>query len=109
MPRGDNPNSRANLKKPSDFTSKELRDRAKKGAKASAEARRQYKTFRESMQELATPEKKAKINSKMLEMAMRGNIRAFEMVLRVLGENSVDEADNDNVRAFLDALKGGKE
>ena len=103
MPRGDNPNSRANLIVPSSI---QARKNGSKGGINKARKDKVIKTFQESMQEAATPEVKDKINKKLLEMAMRGNIRAVEMVLRIIGENTEDKRDDDNVKAFLDALKG---
>lgn len=90
MPRGDNPNSRANLTKRS---SKEARENGKKGGIASGEARRLYKSLNEDLKERCTPERLAKINEKVLAMAERGNLKAYELVRDGLGEKPNDKVE----------------
>ncbi len=92
MARGENPNSRANLKKPDDFTSKELRERAKKGAEASAKVRRQLKTFRELDTEHTTEEERLKMLAAVKLKAVHGNLKAFEIYRDTMGMNPRDQA-----------------
>lgn len=93
MPRGDNPNSRANLIPQSKRTKKEQREIAKKGGKASGEARAFYKSLNEDLKERCTPERLAKINEKVLAMAERGNLKAYELVRDGLGEKPNDKVE----------------
>lgn len=85
MPRGKNPKSRANLKKPDDFTSEELRERALKGAKASAEARRRLKSFRELDADFTTDDERKEMLDALKLKAKRGNIKAFEIYRDTVG------------------------
>ena len=85
MPRGKNPKSRANLKRPDDFASKELRERALKGAKASAEARRRLKSFRELDADFTTDDERKEMLNALKLKAKRGNIKAFEIYRDTVG------------------------
>lgn len=105
MPRGDNPNSRANLKTRS---SKEARKNGKKGGKASGESRRALGTWKSAYNRTLTDEDLDAILAKVKEMARRGNLNALDRLLKISGEDvSENTADNDQIRAFLDALKNG--
>lgn len=91
MPRGENPKSRANLKKPTDFTSKELRERGQKGAKASAQARRKLKSFRELDAEHTTDEERLMMLEALKVKAKHGNLKAFELYRDTMGMNPKDQ------------------
>ena len=91
MPRGMNPNSRANLIKNSDRTPRERSEQASKAGKASGEARSVYKSLNEDLRERCTPERIAKINSRILSMAEHGNLKAYELIRDGLGEKPRDE------------------
>ena len=107
MPRGDNPNSRKNLKVPS---SKEARKNGQKGGKASGEARTLKKTLSESLKELCTPEELDAMNRRIISMAKHGNLKAYELIRDGLGEKpgnngnagSAIEYEDDG---FTEALK----
>lgn len=88
MPRGEHPNSRANLKVPS---SKEARKNGSKGGKASAETRAIYKSLTEDLKERCTPERVAKMNDRIIGMAEHGNLRAYELIRSSLGEDPAIE------------------
>lgn len=107
MPRGDNPNSRANLKPVRN--KKEARERGKKGGKASGETRRTLGTWKAAYNRTLTDEDLEAILNKVREMAKRGNLNALDRLLKISGEDAVAELDNDKVQAFLDAMTGGKE
>lgn len=83
MPRGEHPNSRANLKVPS---SKEARKNGKKGGKASAESKAILKSLNEDLRERCTPERIQKMNERIMMMAEHGNLRAYELIRDGLGE-----------------------
>lgn len=108
MPRGDNPNSRANLIKNSDLTPSERKKKASKMGKASGEARRTLGTFKDAYKRTMTDEDLKAIIERVRDMARRGNLNALDRLLKISGEDQVaNTEDNDQVRAFLDALKGG--
>lgn len=84
MPRGEHPNSRANLKVSSP---KEARKNGSKGGKASAETRAIRKTLTATLTEVCTDERRLNMVSRVVSMAERGNLHAFEIVRDMLGEN----------------------
>lgn len=102
MPRGDNPNSRKNLKRPTE----ELRQRALNGSKKSAEVRKVFKNVKEVLLQLG---EKTHTNNrgqqaqgyellgrKLFSMAQQGNMKAMDMYLRMCGEltNNIDVTTN---------------
>ena len=107
MPRGDNPNSRANLKPVR--TKKEAREKGKKGGKASGESRRTLGTWKAAYNRTMSDEDLDAILNKVREMAKRGNLNALDRLVKLSGEDVSNELDNDNVKAFLDALRNGEE
>ena len=88
MPRGENPNSKANLKR---FSPKEARENGKKGAKVSAKARRQLKTFRELDIETTTDDERKEMLNMLKLKARRGNLKAFEIYRDTMGMNPKDQ------------------
>lgn len=85
MPRGMNPKSRANLISNSDRTPKERKELAEKMGKASGESRRRLKSFRELDAEFTTNSKRKEMLEALIQKAMRGNIRAFEIYRDTVG------------------------
>lgn len=108
MPRGDNPNSRANLIKNSERTSKQRRAQAKKAGIASGKARAAYKSITADLREQATPDRIAKINNRLLTMAEHGNLKAYELVRDGLGERpkEVSYTEDDGIEVINDAPPG---
>lgn len=88
MARGDNPNSRANLKVP---TSSEARKNGKKGGKASAEARRLYADLRECYEKNVDDQKRKAIIDMLINRAEHGNLKALEILLKIEKEKNPDE------------------
>ena len=86
MPRGEHPNSRANLKKGRFST-----ETARKAAEKSAETRAVNKSLNEDLKERCTPERIAKINERIITMAEHGNLRAYELIRDGLGEKPSDK------------------
>lgn len=87
MARGEHPNSRANLIVNSERTPSQRRKQAQKAGKASGEARAVFKSLNEDLREQCTPEVVARLNARLLAMALHGNLRAYELVRDGLGEN----------------------
>lgn len=87
MARGEHPNSRANLVVNSERTPKQRRNQAQKAGKASGAVRAAFKSLREDLKERCTPERVEKMNNTLLLMAERGNLRAYEIIQRSLGED----------------------
>ncbi len=91
MPRGMNPKSRANLVSNSDRTPKERQERAIKMGKASGEARRKLKSFRELDAEHTTDEERLMMLEALKVKAKHGNLRAFEIYRDTMGMNPKDQ------------------
>lgn len=87
MPRGDNPNSRKNLKPNSERTPKERKALAKKAGKKSGEVRGQLKSFREMDAESTTPEERQQMLDQLKQMVAHGNLKALELYLKIIGES----------------------
>lgn len=88
MPRGDNPNSRKNLKR---LSSTEARERGSKGGKASGESRRALKTFKELDDEFTTDEERKQMLEMLKKRAKQGNIKAFETYANYMGLKPADK------------------
>ena len=107
MPRGEHPNSRANLIVNSERTPKQRSKQAQKAGIASAEARAVYKTLTEDLKERCTPERLAKMNERIISMAEHGNLRAYEIVRDGLGENPKNGvADPGALKRAKEILEG---
>ena len=102
MPRGDNPNSRKNLK--IIRSTEEARERGRKGGIASGEARAFYKTLTDDLKERCTPDRIGKMNEKVIAMAERGNLKAYELIRDGLGEKPGEKIELNN--AVLNPLQG---
>ena len=87
MPRGDNPNSRANLIPVTRRTKKEQRELCRKAGIASGRARAFNKTIRENVTELCTPDALEAIAKRLIQMAEHGNLKAVMLLLDILGES----------------------
>lgn len=103
MPRGDNPNSRANLKVKS---SKEARELGAKGGKKSGEVRRQLKTFKELDDEFTTDAERKKMLAMLKRRAEQGNLKAFELYRDTMGMKPIDKINVSQVdQESIDGLK----
>ena len=92
MPRGDNPNSRKNLIRPSvDLTAEEQRKRASKAGKRSGEARKAYATLTEALKDQCTPEVMQELTAMLIKRAKQGNLKAYELLRDQVGEKPVDK------------------
>ena len=110
MPRGDNPNSRANLKPFNDLTEKEQRKVQKKGAEKSVEKRTAVKQAREaakktlSTKDPFTPEMINKIKENLATAALEGDREAQKMILKIFGAD-ISEAAQKKAKADLEKVK----
>lgn len=120
--KGVNPKSLENLKP---FTSEQNRDLAKingqKGGKASGEAKRRMKTFKEELQQLLQMEilnkngekisTQQNINSALILKAAKGDVRAYEVIRDTLGQRPKDEKEvvvmsgDDGLKVNLELVK----
>ncbi len=103
-----NPKSRQNLIKKGDRTPNERRMSARKAGKASGESRRLKKTLTESLKELCTPEAINEINQKILLMAKRGNLKAYELIRDGLGEKPTDKLEVTGNISIAETLKAAR-
>lgn len=95
MPRG-NVN---NLRTP---TTEEAREIGRKGGLASGETRRKRKTLREELLAmLSDGNTQESITAALLEKAMDGDVKAFEVVRDTVGEKPVDRIET-NVDIVID-------
>ena len=66
---------------------------AVKGAEKSNEAQRQYKTFREGLLGKLTPEVQDLLADAMIEKALAGDTRAYELIRDTMGEKPKDSME----------------
>ncbi len=85
MPRGSNPKSRANLQKGRRFSGETARKAALKSQEVQAETKVFTEAFRKACAE--RPELIAKTATTILNMAAHGNIKACELVMKIMGED----------------------
>lgn len=104
MPRGDNPNSRANLTAKS---SKEARILGAKGGKKSGEVRRANASLNEALREAVTPEVAKQITETIVRKARAGNLKAYELIRDGLGEKPTEKVEQiSSVVVDLGAMDG---
>ena len=91
MPRGDHPNSRANLKRGKPFNA----ETARKAGEKSVQVKTIYKSLNEDLKERMTADRIAELNEKLFSMAKRGNLHAYELIRDGLGEKPNDKTTVD--------------
>lgn len=88
MPRGEHPNSRANLKPfEKGLPEKYQREIQRKGTEKAGEVR----SLNANLREKCTPEVMDALNDRILLMAKHGNLRAYELVRDGLGEKPTEK------------------
>lgn len=98
MPRGDNPNSRANLKPFTELPEKDRREMQKKASQKGVEKRAATKRAREaakkslSTKDPFTPELINKIKENLAMAAVDGDREAQKMIMKIFGEDISDAA-----------------
>ena len=93
---------------------KEARERGRKGGLSSGEARRKRKTLKEELLlMLSEGETQQSVTLALIEKAMRGDTKAFEVIRDTIGEKPVDKvmiADVEpSVIAEVEAIVNGQE
>lgn len=72
----------------------EARERGSKGGKKSGEARREKKLLKEElMLLLAQGNTQAKISLALIEEAIKGNVKAFEVIRDTIGEKPINKQE----------------
>lgn len=92
MARGNNPNSRKNLKSGKNATSFTA-DNAAEMQKKSTQSKRIYKLLTEDLKDRLTPERIAKMNERLITMAEHGNIAAWEKIRDSIGEKPTNKME----------------
>ena len=87
MPRGENPNSKANLSLSKGFNT----ETARKAQQKSVEVKRQLRTFRELDEACTTDDERKEMLNMLKLKARRGNLKAFEIYRDTMGMNPKDQ------------------
>ena len=110
MPRGDNPNSRKNLKKAYGGKGGFDTETARKAKEKSDESKSLFKSLTADLKERCTPEHLEKMNTRIIQMAEHGNLKAWELIRDTLGEKPVSGAGaaekEDQLRQAKEILGG---
>ncbi len=94
MPRGN----KDNLKSNDERTPEERRKNAQKAGKASGKARKERKLLRDELLTLLnTGKTQENISLALIEKAMHGDTKAFEVIRDTIGEKPVDKVEVLNV------------
>lgn len=96
MPKGDNPNSRKNLKR---FGHEKD---AREGAKRSNEVQRESRKLCDILKECLTDEKREQISLMLIEKAKAGDTKAFELIRDSIGEKPTDKVEQINANIDID-------
>ena len=85
-----------NLVNASEWTEEQRRERTVKGGIASGEARRAKRTLKEELIALLeTEERQEKISLALIQKALKGDTKAFEVIRDTIGEKPKDEVTAD--------------
>lgn len=88
-------------------TKEEARERGKKGGIKSGEVRRERKTLKdELLLLLATGNTQNKVSLALIEKALSGDTKAFEVIRDTIGEKAVEKVENTNIElSYEDYIK----
>lgn len=90
-----------NLKSIGNLTTKEQREITSKGGKASAKARRKRKMLKEELLILlANEDTKKKMSVALVNQALKGNIKAFEVIRDTIGEKPNGKVELEANKSF---------
>lgn len=102
MPKGDNPNSRANLVKGKPFNE----ERARIAAQKSVEKRRKLRTFRELDEDFTSDQERLDMLEALKAKVKQGNVKAFVVYRDTMGMNPKEpERTQYEDDGFTDAIK----
>lgn len=112
MPRGSNPNSRKNLKRGHPFNEETARKAGQKSQEVQAETKVFTEAFRKACME--HPDMISKAAFTILNMAAHGNIKACELVMKVMGEDparklEISGANGEPIRYILNCGRAPSE
>lgn len=95
--RNQSENQLKNLKPLNELTETERRELAIKAGKKSAEVRRQKRTLREELELLLLSEdRQNKISLALIQKALKGDVKAFEVLRDTIGQKPKDVVENIN-------------
>lgn len=88
-------------------TKEEARERGKKGGIKSGEVRRERKTLKdELLLLLATGNTQNKVSLALIEKALSGDTKAFEVIRDTIGEKATEKVENTNIEmSYEDYIK----
>jgi hypothetical protein len=96
-------NNSSNLRPP---TSEEARERGRKGGKASAKRRQAIKLFKDALKDGLTPLEQENMLRSLKRNAQRGNLPAFEFLLKMIGEHPDQLAEEDKDTTIKVIMEG---
>lgn len=107
MPKGDNPNSRANLAKAYNGNGGFNTEKARIAAQKSVEKRRKLRTFRELDEDFTSDKERLDMLEALKAKAKRGNVKAFEVYRDTMGMNPKESVGQTQYEddGFTDAIK----
>lgn len=91
MPRGQNPNSRKNLKRAYNGKGGFDTESARKAKAKSDESKLQGKRITQDLMEQSTPEMISEANRRLLQAVRHGNLKAYEIWVSMMGEKPQDK------------------
>lgn len=95
-----------NLKPFNEMTEKEQREIARKGGIASGKARAERKTLKEELLLLLSEgETQEKISLSVIQKALNGDLKAFEVIRDTIGEKPTDKVDLKGSMTYEKTIK----
>lgn len=91
MPRGQNPNSRKNLKKAYNGKGGFDTESARRAKAKSDESKLQKRRIAQDLMEQSTPETISEANRRLLQAVRHGNLKAYEIWVAMMGEKPQDK------------------
>ena len=92
-----------NLKPLNKRTKSEQREIAKKGGKASAKKRQELKSLKDELLLLLSEgDTQKKISLALIKKALKGDIKAFEVIRDTTGQKPTDKVENLNKNIVID-------
>ena len=90
--------NKENLISLADRTTEEQREIAKKGGKASVKARQERKALKDELLLLLSKgDTQQKVSLALIQQALEGNTKAFEIIRDTIGEKPVDKIEQETM------------